>query len=1037
MAKPGQRFQKWTNVRTALKTIWSKEKIDSLVQRLGEYRSQLSLRVLTLLNARFETLGENIGKKLSLLQKESSDIVKVLSLNQSSLQSAITDVRQDLQDSHKETMTAILTMGDGSSRVLAGPSCPGNTITSSEAPAAGTSATLWTSDSVITCSSESFNHLTTRIQKSLYFQRISDREFSIHEAHARTFDWVFHERSPISQKCDSLSTWLKSGRGCYWACGKAGSGKSTLFKFILTRRRRDTLQLLRKWAGPSHLIMASFYFWYAGTPLQNSQIGLLRSILHAVLTEKPGLAPILFPSVFGATFSGQAQECIDFSFEELKRAFKTLVSSAPPGLKMCFIIDGLDEYDGDVSELAELFIQAATSESVKILLSSRPVPACVEAFSLCPKLRLQDLTKGDIEKYVDDRLATYPLMKRMAAMEMGATNRLVHEITSKAEGVFLWVILVVKRLIDGLRDYDTLSDLLHKLDELPPGLEKLYHHMLDVMDPGHRRQGSKILQLVLRSTETHDEIPMTLLQLSFAEDENYTKGIEAEPFDLSPDFESWQCEVTEGRMRSRCCGLVEVRHSQASKELSKGDGQDPVDFIHRTVVEFLRIKSVQDHLMSLTVSTDFDVDQALINSSLLEMKAKPPSVCNSESQFTVAYRSMIRLLRYGKHMGEVGKVQLDRYLPSLRHTMSHYWQPRSLSAVLQMSLQGVEESYSRCCQYFELSHSEAIIIYAAIACDQEIVTNLLWCLYPLKDKHVQKLSDCSISGLLIRVRLVTCLVDYFRQSLLATTPNQPFAPLMRIYKCVGGEVKVWCLLLGFARLLTGNATIFDQWVMSRFKIPYLDLIIDMTSSGDYLDHYASMERDQVPHDHFVMIGVGAPGATYRSILSALLSKLWGARASTSELSHHESGLTALAVSDRELAERARKISMLIDPEKENKWEKLQLRGMSKGQIGRIPSLAKRKAFELPHRIKSDSLSKLGGFVVNEDWSDRSKNNATNSSNSWQPSMGTRQVSPLGSVASQPLDRGLQLSQKTSCPYHESSNPRKRVLSSPYSEPPGS
>lgn len=175
------------------------------------------------------------------------------------------------------------------------------------------------------------------------------------------------------------------------------------------------------------------------------------------------------------------------------------------------MIDGIDEYEGDPNEIAELLSEAASSNSVKVLLSSRPIPPCVQAFSTCPKLRLQDLTYKDVQHYVEDKLGGNSLMARLEIAENGVTRQLIDAVTSKASGVLLWVVLAVRSLLNGLQDYDTTVDLLQKLEDLPPDLERLYDHMLGSMTAQHRRQGSKLLQLVLRSTESHESYPMTLL----------------------------------------------------------------------------------------------------------------------------------------------------------------------------------------------------------------------------------------------------------------------------------------------------------------------------------------------------------------------------------------------------------------------------------------------------------------------------------------------------------------------------------------------
>jgi hypothetical protein len=51
---------------------------------------------------------------------------------------------------------------------------------------------------------------------------------------------------------------------------------------------------------------------------------------------------------------------------------------------------------------------------------------------------------------------------------------LIKDVTLKASGVFLWVRLAVKSLLDGLRDGDTVEDLQARLLLIPPDLDRLF-----------------------------------------------------------------------------------------------------------------------------------------------------------------------------------------------------------------------------------------------------------------------------------------------------------------------------------------------------------------------------------------------------------------------------------------------------------------------------------------------------------------------------------------------------------------------------------
>ncbi len=114
------------------------------------------------------------------------------------------------------------------------------------------------------------------ILDSLRFPSMCDRYDEIDDAHKKTFDWIFRHDSNV-HSWSNFSDWLVQGDGIYWINGKAGSGKSTLMRYIYEDAR--TLSLLGQWAGsPDNLTIAAFFFWKSGTADQASQTGLLRSL---------------------------------------------------------------------------------------------------------------------------------------------------------------------------------------------------------------------------------------------------------------------------------------------------------------------------------------------------------------------------------------------------------------------------------------------------------------------------------------------------------------------------------------------------------------------------------------------------------------------------------------------------------------------------------------------------------------------------------------------------------------------------------------
>jgi hypothetical protein len=63
------------------------------------------------------------------------------------------------------------------------------------------------------------------------------------------------------------------------------------------------------------------------------------------------------------------------------------------------------------------------------------------------------------------------------------------------------VYLVVRSLIRGLVKYDSMQDLLCRLNDLPTELEKYFELMLDSIELIYRCQNAQVVRLMLASVE--------------------------------------------------------------------------------------------------------------------------------------------------------------------------------------------------------------------------------------------------------------------------------------------------------------------------------------------------------------------------------------------------------------------------------------------------------------------------------------------------------------------------------------------------------
>ncbi|KAI1088894.1 hypothetical protein F5B19DRAFT_505232 [Rostrohypoxylon terebratum] len=187
--------------------------------------------------------------------------------------------------------------------------------------------------------------------RSLYFQRFMARHDKIERAHSKTFEWMYVDSDRDARNPRRFVQWLNSEHGLFWIQGKAGSGKSTLMKFLT--HHKLTAKHLQSWAGTDKLVMASYFFWAAGNELQKSQEGLLRTLLFEILRSCPKLIQQVRNALSHTETWEMSMSEATWSLTSLKKMLFVIRDSAPSA-KFCFFIDGLDEYKGDTQGLIEL-----------------------------------------------------------------------------------------------------------------------------------------------------------------------------------------------------------------------------------------------------------------------------------------------------------------------------------------------------------------------------------------------------------------------------------------------------------------------------------------------------------------------------------------------------------------------------------------------------------------------------------------------------------------------------------------------------------
>jgi len=294
-------------------------------------------------------------------------------------------------------------------------------------------------------------------------------------------------------------------------------------------------------------------------------------------------------------------------------------------MRFCFFIDGLDEYEGNDLDMADLFGDVAKMPHVKVCVSSRPHVAFKVAFSDRPKLRLHDLTFRDIQQYVKDRLVNNVRWRRLERQEPIESPNLILDIVTSANGVFLWVKLVVTSLLNGLGNQDRLIHLQKRVRALPQDLDKLYEHIVLGVDPIYQEDASRLFQIIAGTQQRTDDygtpLQLSILGLALAAEENPDLAQKAQINFLTECEVLELCKEMDIRLASQCGGLLETQFGDSevmSPELK-------VTYLHRTVKDFLDRSDTRTTIVRWTGGrSSFNADLAIFKSHVLQPKARSP-----------------------------------------------------------------------------------------------------------------------------------------------------------------------------------------------------------------------------------------------------------------------------------------------------------------------------------------------------------------------------------------------------------------------------
>ncbi|ETS76726.1 hypothetical protein PFICI_12113 [Pestalotiopsis fici W106-1] len=407
----------------------------------------------------------------------------------------------------------------------------------------------------------------------------------VSQTNSSSFEWLFTEQVPFTK-------WLQDDTNqfspVFWITGRPGSGKSTLMRFALEDRR--TVELLPESTGSP---LAYFFHLRGKSTTQKSLKGMLKELLYQLLHQFPH-----FYAQIGPIYKRRVRMLVprEWDLDSLAEGFlqiPNLVSRSKTTRDRVFLfIDALDENENQhenetmmslIKRLsAEYESTAKNSQSplLKICLASRSWTLFQRELGenqRIPSLAIHEFTTNDIRSYAS-ALLDEPLQSLRLPVAHQSESLLVSEITGRANGVFVWVRVVVDNLRRHIIDGTSIEVLRTKVLEYPQELKDMYEYTVTRIPEDYWKELEVALKVLYSSQKA-----LTLSELYV---------ITQICIDQHPPWDFEASQRTLAWLASRSGGLIEEITISPTPGYSL-DQQQPgtissVQFIHQTVQDFVR-----------------------------------------------------------------------------------------------------------------------------------------------------------------------------------------------------------------------------------------------------------------------------------------------------------------------------------------------------------------------------------------------------------------------------------------------------------------
>ena len=321
-----------------------------------------------------------------------------------------------------------------------------------------------------------------------------------------------------------------------WLTAGPGSGKSVKASYLIDH-----------YAGVTDTF-CQYYFFKEDDAVQRSVISLYRSLSQQISAVMPTYRNAVARTIDEGTLKSKndGRHLWHILFE--KALFSTVFAKP-----LTWVIDALDECDS-VSCIMSSLTKIPSNIPVHIILISRPLPSISAALARtsdrCTSSVDISNNHDDIQVFVEQEVAHLPGTSDFRAS-------VVKQLVRRAEGIFLWVRLVLQEL----SVMHSEDDLNNTLDEMPNGMEAMYKRMEASISQLSKMADKEMAKTVL-SWATYGKRPLHIDELSRV---------------LQPRFPS----------------LLNLRNSinQVCGHFVTVDASDRVALIHLTARDYLRSSS--------------------------------------------------------------------------------------------------------------------------------------------------------------------------------------------------------------------------------------------------------------------------------------------------------------------------------------------------------------------------------------------------------------------------------------------------------------